>query len=765
MHTQVRCRGTGGQKNRTTIQAGDRARSRPGGPGAKLTCAAVLIGTLVVHGAVQARPHPRPRASAQLQRSGEANPLDAAERAFLQSMFDPASSPAAIRFRRALHRAGLHVHQRRGTPGVVALRQRLAALVDLNHRRHHGVSVDIRRELQRLAREVDRLGRSPGDAQLRSLRQRAARIGATLRTTRRHPGVWPALERWQRIVSKLQFARALLRGTLESSAEIEMQMTPQVVQLLELVGISFEELVQRAAQVPRVSRLEAAEQAARRREYEELAEKQALAMFGGQGLSRQQAARLRELGTEEKFDSAMHHVDQLVARGKAKLSWTQAMRVLTPSDLQALLWAVLRGSQQNFWTDRRIALLQVRRGRSHVDLRHPVRLDGRIYRKSLPPGTLDPPVEFQDRNDIASLRKVELHRRRTGLAAVNSTESARIARALGSEIDAQHLHVTFRERRPRDLAGRLLRVDHWRRANLFLELLTTAEYGLLYTKQHDGVLYFDQSSGAKLVALARHLRGERDVDQGPLKMNHLGYRWGIYSRRDGTPDPALAGYEVRQLNDLFEEKPDATARREAFLGAVQRAVVTGHHGIAPERFASWLDQQMRARRHLGAAAETDLLMTLHYRPGSPVSAFLNDDQLAFLGTLHATDLRRGRIRPWIVATAIERYHSELRRKMTQADVDNQALYLLAHDWSNDTIWLGVPAREKTVALQRIRAAQFDAARDIPRWAHRPDEVHVILANFVRSSGLLYYTARSLDMEPARQLCDMPLLPRKNWLAD
>jgi hypothetical protein len=295
-----------------------------------------------------------------------------------------------------------------------------------------------------------------------------------------------------------------------------------------------------------------------------------------------------------------------------------------------------------------------------------------------------------------------------------------------------HVHIPFRTGKHR--AGRrpgasVFLADHWRRANLYGELLTLLREGeIKCIAKGERMREFDYSWGEQVAQLNSHLRGVAPLSRetrDALKMTAVGYRVQIYRDPKGNRLKGVEGYEVRDV----DAKPRAETRkdrlrREGWLDAIQRSLYTGHYGINPGSLKRWYKQNVPGG---SVAAETDLLNGLHYR------------HYVSRGGNYVLD--RGQPVIEVAAHSERAMGRRVAARLPDLIERNYGVGMLIHDWSLDTMWLDVPRVERRAALLRIEKAQRRALGQLERGA----DAKRVMRDFVTRTNLLGYTARSLGI--------------------
>jgi hypothetical protein len=175
-------------------------------------------------------------------------------------------------------------------------------------------------------------------------------------------------------------------------------------------------------------------------------------------------------------------------------------------------------------------------------------------------------------------------------------------------------------------------------------------------------------------------------------------------------------------------------QREGILNAIQRTLTTGDYGLSQRAVSKWYRGMVRSAGGWRPPQE-QVLESLHYNRGS-ISSLVSQAPQHVKGLLNST----------------------ARETLTRHGDKNYGLKMLVHDWKQDTIWLGLPRRQRARAIARVHKVQVAALR---RLASRPDPdgrlAAAAVSGFVRHSGLMDVVSRSLGL-PMLEVYD----PRANF---
>jgi hypothetical protein len=401
-----------------------------------------------------------------------------------------------------------------------------------------------------------------------------------------------------------------------------------------------------------------------------------------------------------------------------ELSWDQVGERLGASEQDVLLRTALSGVDlAEFQRNRELKPMHIPDSGRSVFLQRDVVVGGEVLKGRVTlTGFFNNKVEYRTERDMQVLNGIEAHRTRFRLrAGQNSSEVFDVLWALNSNMRSQHVHMPFRRRAPRTRRKRVeqavIRTDHWRRGNLFGELLSALDSGTLERKADGNTEYFNFTNGRDMSTLYYHLIGRERLLPAELKIRAIGYRTGIYKNSDGSKSN-LEGYEVRRISTGNRSETVAQRSvRETWLDSMQRSLNTGHWGINKSELDSW------AKNKAGNNPE-GAVVRLHY----------NSD----MGSLLAR-----------VPRALLNEAKAVRARIGALAEKNYAAKMLIHDWSGDTSFLALPAAERDPARARVVNAQ---RRALKAMATPRADVPSIIKTFIRESGLLDVVGRSLGMD-------------------
>jgi hypothetical protein len=600
-------------------------------------------------------------------------------------------------------------------------------LADALFEERHGAGRETHRRLA-AAERAQRQGAPHAE-----VRRALAEAGRSLRAERRGEGSaldGAVRDRFHRAVAITRYQRALAgeRFGGESSVEIETQLTDSLIAMFRMKrpgrdGGPIGDLLKnrRLVRPSKLSRWRRRRREARKARLEEkVRELDPSVSFDRLPEPQQELKRsLERMLVEDWYDRARSSIERLAKERRVrprKLTWDEVGKALGPETLRDLLVGALAG-RSDFERDRALPLVEVAKELRTTMLSNALTLGD----QQLEPGEqqLVPPfarrAEYRSAESTRNFDGVELHRRVRGPAGVTSTQTFELMWSLGSKMRHQHVHVPFDARVHRlDRPGSAEALaDHWRRANLFGELLAARRTGELTPRRWGERTLFDYSSGTKVADLYRHLTGRLSLLRpAALKTSTVGYRIDLYTGPDGKIDRRLHGYEVRAIVGSPGEPQEQRRYRETWLDALQRTLASGDYGIPRSRWKRYLANEMPDH----PADRARALEALHY----------NRADVLDRGPAELAPFLTDRVKGIIEGRGHESY----------------GLRMLVHDFSRDTIWLTLPEGEREAARQRVLDAQRRALQALEQGIETPR----VVKDFALSSGLLEQTGRSLGMD-------------------
>lgn len=423
---------------------------------------------------------------------------------------------------------------------------------------------------------------------------------------------------------------------------------------------------------------------------------------------------LRDIPLPEHFPG--HAVPGGLPKDIQDLEWAR----LTPEDQLSLLQHVSQYKRTDFFTDRRVPGVTIRR-RAVLKFKKETRFLGKTYA----PGrhlvdvsqALRSKVEYRGPTEVKAVSGLELHFRDNQPAGEVSNDAWKFLDALGVRRTHQHIHMVAPLPRQALEAEPELQAavmgDFYRRVNLLAEMTDIIDeggsIGLNQTKRWDWkylamvtTQYFGALTKKDLLGVTQYFRNvghRRDYPiEDSFKMAWVGFRGS-----DKYDTPGLYGLEYRAISDYSNE----TEFRE-MLGAIQGAMLSNDFGIPQETMRRWLAER--------TGAETDApeaVAKLWYGRSWPeLFAQASTPVRRELGWWTRTKLR------WNPGSA----HIELK--------------MLVHDWSDDPLVFDDEAfkarliGEQKRALARIR---------------RGESINRVMGDFLMDSGLYEAVSRSLGL--------------------
>jgi len=365
----------------------------------------------------------------------------------------------------------------------------------------------------------------------------------------------------------------------------------------------------------------------------------------------------------------------------------------------------------------------------------------RVTRKSLGlnrlPHTVDPDSRRHD--------TFESHVAQRGYASQSSSDAASVQRDVNGLGSHQHQHAAFVRKR-------------------FMELATA-----MYGKELASFVALDNLRIDNLVhEFDLVSKGVRLAGNGNMFdfLKPFMFR-PVFKTLEETTDPrqlAKTAAVVFREEGIILHGGEKDARPIAGINSIETRTIDRRREAIPVSEKSWLERNLNATQRVWTTAALHLdpkrlkrwhqKRSLKWKASQPTDS---DIQIAILRELHYNDGQhkfvRSRISPKLKDKFLEKEYfgklSTFKTILSRFDEKpsherDYALFMLIHDWSQDTMWINLPKSEQKEAKERVLKAQttaildiidHDAIKDEERREH---EIRETMKDFITFSKLKYY---------------------------